>query len=90
MVFNHSIPNVNGNESATRETESIIVFLMAVFHTMRRKISASGLGATCGRYAALALITTLGERPGIRFGTSDIIVFIVIVCPIEIAMALCC
>lgn len=49
---------------------------------------ASGEVVKAGKFAAPALTTVSPLRPGIRLETSVIMVVMVMVCPMEIAMAL--
>ena len=75
-------------DAATSATESIMVRLTAVFQTSLRMLRSAGDLATLSRLSAPADTTAWPEMAMSYFGISLRIVLTVIVCPMEIAMAL--
>ena len=82
------MPSAKGIEAATRATESTIVRLTAVFQIERRLAKTSGDVNNAERLAAPTLSTEPPDTPEIFLKTSSRMVLMVIVCPIEMAIAL--
>lgn len=79
---------MKGTDAAIMPNDKIIIWLTAVFQIDLRIARASGEVAKSEKFAALALTTEWPLRPEICLRTSAIIVLMVMVCPMEIAIAL--